>query len=56
MTEEEFKDNYVKSFLEAYKTAVTFYSRPDQYTVEDLLKMAKDKAELAWRRYKDTAV
>lgn len=58
MTEEEFKANYVKSFLEAYKTIVGFkFSFPKSPSSKELLQIAKDKAEIAWQRYlKDNAV
>ena len=58
MTEEEFKTKYVKAFLAAYKTAVGFKFRyPKHPGKEELLKIAKDKAEIAWQKYlKDNAV
>ena len=58
MVEEEFKANYVRSFLESYKSIV---SRnlivPKHLTKEELLQTAKDKAEIAWQTYlKNNAV
>ena len=56
MTEDDFKNNYKKSFLEAYKSAVStgrwFSPVPD---VPELLVMANERADLAWQEYlKDT--
>lgn len=52
MTEQEFKDTYVKSFLEAYKTAVGFkfwFSKTP--TQEQLLENAKEHADQSWQEY-----
>ena len=56
MTEDQFKTTYKKSFLEAYKSAVStgrwFSPVPD---VTELLAMANERADLAWQEYlKDT--
>ena len=59
MTEEEFKTNYIKSFLEAYRSVVgfkEFYFPNPLSKKEELLQLAKDKAEIAWKEHKDTAV
>ena len=54
MTEEEFKTNYVKSFLEAYKSVVgfkEFYFPKVPSTVEELRATADKRAEAAWQNY-----
>ena len=56
MTEDEFKTTYKKSFLEAYKSAVStgrwFSPVPD---VTELLTIAEQRATIAWQQYlKDT--
>ena len=53
MTEDEFKTNYVRSYLAAYKSSVSFQfifrSAADQ---EELLATAKQYAERAWQEYR----
>ena len=52
MTESEFKTTYVKSFLEAYKSAVSFRRWfgpvPDE---DELLQIAYERADIAWHEY-----
>ena len=52
MTEDDFKNNYKKSFLEAYKSAVStgrWFSPVPNAT--ELLAMANERADLAWQQY-----
>ena len=56
MTEDEFKTRYKRSFLEAYRSAVSV--EPDVATVPgvaELLTIAEQRAAIAWQQYlKDT--
>ena len=51
MTEDEFKTNYVKSYLAAYKSAVESRPVTDIDSVEQLLDTANQYAERAWQQY-----
>ena len=51
MTEDEFKTNYVRSYLAAYKSAVESRPVTDIDSVELLLDTAKQYAERAWQQY-----
>lgn len=52
MTEEEFKTQYKRAFLEAYRSAVS--AEPDFATipgVAELLTTAEERATIAWKQY-----
>lgn len=52
MTEEEFKSLYKKSFLEAYKSAVSIDADFGKIpSVQELLAKANDHANRAWIEY-----
>jgi len=52
MTEDEFKTNYVKSYLAAYESAVKSNPVTDIDSVEQLLDTANQYAERAWQEYR----
>ena len=51
MTEDEFKTNYVKSYLAAYESAVKSRPVTGPSTADELLDTAKQYAERAWQQY-----
>ena len=55
MTEDEFKTNYVRSYLAAYQSAVTWFKSGNTVDSSDrLLALAKQNAERAWQEYTKT--
>ena len=53
MTEDEFKTNYVRSYLAAYQSAVTWFKNvKDVDSSNRLLAIAKKDAERAWQEYR----
>ena len=53
MTEDEFKTNYVRSYLAAYQSAVTWFKNAKGMDSSDqLLAIAEQNAERAWQEYK----
>ena len=53
MTEDEFKTNYVRSYLAAYQSAVTWFKNAkDVDSSNRLLNIATQNAERAWQEYK----
>ena len=52
MTEDEFKTNYVGSYLAAYQSAVTWFKNAkDVDSSNRLLNIAEQNAERAWQEY-----
>lgn len=51
MTEQEFKANYVRSYLAAYQSAVKSRPVTNIDSVEQLLDTANQYAERAWQQY-----
>jgi len=51
MTEQEFKTNYVKSYLAAYESAMKSRPVDGASTADELLDTAKRYAERAWQQY-----
>ena len=52
MTEDEFKTNYVRSYLAAYQSAVTWFkTSKDVDSSNRLLNIATQNAERAWQEY-----
>jgi hypothetical protein len=51
MTEQEFKTNYVKSYLAAYESAVKSKPVGGASSVDQLLDTANQYAERAWQQY-----
>lgn len=52
MTEDEFKSNYVQSYLAAYQSAVSWFKiAKDVDSSNRLLAIAKKNAERAWQEY-----
>lgn len=55
MTEDEFKQNYIQSYLAAYRSAVSWFRSPNAvHTSDKLLALAKQNAERAWQEYLKT--
>ena len=53
MTEDEFKTNYIKSYLAAYQSAVTWFKNAkDVDSSNRLLNIAEQNAERAWQEYR----
>ena len=52
MTKDEFKTNYVRSYLAAYQSAATWFKNAkDADSSNRLLNVAKQNAERAWQEY-----
>ena len=52
MTKDEFKTNYVRSYLAAYQSAVTWFKNAkDVDSSNRLLNIAEQNAERAWQEY-----
>ena len=52
MTEDEFKTNYVRSYLAAYQSAVAWFKNAkDVDSSNRLLNIATQNAERAWQEY-----
>lgn len=51
MTEQEFKTNYVKSYLAAYESVIKSNPAGSVSTADELLDTAKQYAERAWQQY-----
>ena len=53
MTEDEYKTNYVRSYLAAYQSAVTWFKSANTVDSSNhLLTLAKQNAERAWQEYR----
>ena len=55
MTKDEFKFNYIQSYLAAYQSAVTWFKiAKDVDSSNRLLNIATQNAERAWQEYRKT--